>query len=188
MDSKNNIRQFAKKFRDQLNVLPEWAEQAADNFIQSIPHSKQSVVSVYYPIGSEIDSSPIVDYLWQKNITVCLPVIQEEGRGLKFSAWHQDTKLTKRRFSVVEPLDVNDDLKPDIVIVPLLAFDQQGNRMGYGQGHYDETLRVLRMEKDVLAVGLAYAEQAVLLALPTEPHDQKLDMVVTPQRVFDFRA
>ena len=59
--------------------------------------------------------------------------------------------------------------------------------MGYGQGHYDETLRILRLKKDIVAIGLAYAEQAVLLALPTEPHDQMLDMVVTPQRVFDFR-
>jgi 5-formyltetrahydrofolate cyclo-ligase len=85
------------------------------------------------------------------------------------------------------PEDSADYIAPDILIVPLLAFDQTGNRMGYGQGHYDETIRLLRQEKEVLSVGLAYAEQAVLLALPTEPHDQKLDLVITPQRVFDFR-
>ncbi len=96
--------------------------------------------------------------------------------------------MTKASFGVSEPEDKSSLLEPDILVIPLLAFDQRGNRMGYGQGHYDETLRLLRERKDVLAVGFAYAEQAVLLALPTEPHDQRLDMVVTPQRIFDFRG
>lgn len=187
MDSKNNIRQFAKKFRDQLNVLPEFASDAAEHFMKAVDPPQHSIVSVYYPIGSEIDPSPIVEKLWERNITVCLPCIEAGERALKFAPWTRQTKLEAASFGTVEPMDKTRFFDPYIVIVPLLAFDQRGNRMGYGQGHYDETLCQLRARKDILAVGLAYAEQAVLLALPIEPHDQRLDMVVTPQRVFDFR-
>lgn len=189
MDSeKNAVRQNAKKFRDSLVVSPDWATQAADNFWNAIGIPNTCIVSAYYPIGSEIDPSPIVEKLWQQSVNVCLPCIQTGERGLKFAPWTRQTKLDGGKLGTAEPSDKTTFYDPDIVIVPLLAFDQRGNRMGYGQGHYDETLRVLRAKKDVLAVGLAYAEQAVLLALPTEPHDQRLDMVVTPQRIFDFRG
>lgn len=184
---KQSVRQNAKKFRDQLSVAPEWSMEAAENFMGVITLPDNIIISVYYPIGSEIDPSPIVEQLWQKNITVCLPCIEAGQRGLKFAPWSRQSKLDGGKFGTFEPTDKTTFYDPDIVIVPLLAFDQRGNRMGYGQGHYDETLRELRAKKDILAVGLAYAEQAVLLALPTEPHDQKLDLVITPQRVFDFR-
>lgn len=184
---KNSIRQNAKKFRDQLAVSPDWAVEVAENFMGVAKIKPDTIIAVYYPIGSEIDPSPIVEQCWQKNITVCLPCITEGERGLKFVKWDKSTALTSAKFGTMEPEDQTVTLDPDILIVPLLAFDQRGNRMGYGQGYYDETLCLLRLKKDILAIGLAYAEQAVLLALPTEPHDQKLDIVITPQRVFDFR-
>jgi len=184
---KNSIRQSAKIYRDKLNISPDWAIEAAENFINSVTISDSKIVSAYYPIGSEIDSSPIVEELWVRGIKVCLPLTFEAERGLKFIEWDKKTKLVSGKFGTMMPEDFNQYVHPDILIIPLLAFDQNGNRMGYGQGHYDETIRFLRQKKEILAVGLAYAEQAVLLALPTESHDQKLDMVVTPQRVFDFR-
>ncbi len=188
LSEKNQIRARAKQFRDQLQVMPDWADEAADIFLSAVQVKQDAIVSVYYPVKSEIDPSPIVEKLWGRGVTVCLPIINADRRDLSFSKWDKSTKLVHASFGVFEPEDKTPLLEPDILIIPLLAFDQTGNRMGYGQGHYDETLRILRAKKDVLAVGLAYAEQAVLLALPAEPHDQKLDMVVTPQRVFDFRA
>lgn len=184
---KNSIRQNAKKFRDQLEVSPDWAIEAAENFLNAVKVPDGAFVSAYYPIGSEIDPSPIVETLWERGITVCLPCIIQGQRALEFVKWDRSTSLNEAKFGTSEPHVKDEFLKPDILIVPLLAFDQRGNRMGYGQGHYDETIRILKQQKDILTVGLAYAEQAVLLALPTEPHDQKLDMVITPQRVFDFR-
>lgn len=184
---KNSVRQHAKKFRDQLDVSPDWAIEAAENFLGAVPIPEGAIVSAYYPIGSEIDPSPIVEKLWERGVTVCLPCIAPDERALKFATWNKDTEFASARFGTAEPKLPEEYVSPDILIVPLLAFDQRGNRMGYGQGHYDETIRRLRTQKDILTVGLAYAEQAVLLALPTEPHDQRLDMVVTPQRVFDFR-
>ncbi len=184
---KDNIRQFAKRHRDQIQVGADWDEQIADNFLQSIPSSEESIISVYYPISSEVDIAPLVEKLWARGQTVCLPVIQGKAQPLLFAEWRRATQMTKGQMGIMEPVERH-YVDPDIVVVPLLAFDQQGNRMGYGQGHYDATLADLRARKHVWAVGAAYAEQAVLLALPTEPHDQKLDFVVTEQRVFDFRG
>ncbi|MDD3020788.1 MAG: 5-formyltetrahydrofolate cyclo-ligase [Alphaproteobacteria bacterium] len=184
---KNNIRQFAKRHRDQIQVGADWDAQIADNFLQSIPSSEESIISVYYPISSEVDIAPLVEKLWARGQTVCLPVIQGKAQPLLFAEWRRATQMTKGQMGIMEPVERH-YVDPDIVVVPLLAFDQQGNRIGYGQGHYDATLADLRARKQVWAVGAAYAEQAVLLALPREPHDQKLDFVVTEQRVFDFRG
>lgn len=186
--SKDDIRAFAKRHRDMMEIDPAWAEQAADIFIDAVRVNDDQIVSVYYPIGKEIDPTPIVEKLWAAGKRVCLPVIQGRAQPLKFAEWPRDTVLVLKpsAMGVLEP-DSRNFVTPDILIVPLLAFDQQGNRMGYGQGHFDATLNALRAEKDVLAVGLAYSQQAVLLALPSEPHDHKLDLVVTEQRVFDFR-
>ncbi len=187
-EDKKFIRQQAKRHRDQLEIDINWSDSAAEIFFQSIQIKDGAVVASYYPIGKEIDPSPIVQELWKRNVTLCLPVTPQdgEGRSLKFAKWTPQSGLIPSQFGILEPA-VKEWVEPDILIVPLLAFDQRGYRMGYGKGHYDETLVGLRAKKDVLAVGLAYAEQAVLLALPTEPHDQPLDLVVTPQRIFDFR-
>ena len=79
-------------------------------------------------------------------------------------------------------------LEPDVVIVPLLAFDRRGYRLGQGGGYYDATLADLRAKKNIIAVGLAYAQQACLFNLPVEEHDQKLDWVVTPQGAQEFSS
>jgi len=184
--TKDDIRQFAKRHRDMMQIDPAWAESAAAVFMDAVKVAQNQIVSAYYPIGKEIDPSPIVEKLWDDGKQVCLPVVQGKGEPLLFAQWTKSTILKPAAMGILEP-EAKNFIKPDILIIPLLAFDQQGHRLGYGQGHYDATLAMLRAEKDVLAVGLAYAEQAVLFALPSEPHDHKLDMVITPQRVFDFR-
>lgn len=185
-NSKSDTRQSAKRHRDGLSVDAGWPVQAARLFLGIPELTVDKVVSVYFPIGSEIDTGPLVEILWQQGQKVCLPVIQGVSQPLLFAEWMQETKLRKGQMGVYEPVDPV-FVEPDILVVPLLAFDTQGSRMGYGQGHYDATLSALRQKKDILAIGLAYAQQAVLLALPTEPHDQKLDLLVTEQRIFDFR-
>ncbi len=187
-EEKNFVRQQAKRHRDQLEIDVSWSDSAAEIFFQYIQIKEAAMVASYYPLGKEIDPSPIVQELWKRSITLCLPVIPKMGeeRALKFAKWMPQSGLIPSEFGVLEPAE-KEWVEPDILIVPLLAFDQRGYRIGYGKGHYDETLAGLRAKKDILAVGLAYAQQAVLLALPTEPHDQKLDLVVTPQRIFDFR-
>jgi len=86
----------------------------------------------------------------------------------------------------MEPVSEN-YIDPDILLIPLLAFDQRGARLGYGKGHYDATLAELKKRKQITAIGIGYAQQAVLFKLPSEDHDEELDMVITPQFVKRFR-
>lgn len=188
LTEKDKIRKEAKRIRDQLEVSPDWAEQAAALFMRAVPRHPDQVLSVYYPIGSEMDPLPLVERLWDEGRQVCLPVIRAEDRVLKFSLWKKATPLISSKFGTFELEKTLDFMVPDIVLVPLLAFDRMGNRMGYGQGYFDITLAHIRRQKPILAVGFAYAQQEREEGLPTEPHDQKLDMIVTQQRVFDFRS
>lgn len=110
--------------------------------------------------------------------TACMPVIVPNSRNLQFLRWQPDTAMRLNIFSILEPLPDTEELIPDIVLVPLLAFDRLGNRLGYGAGYYDETLRNLRKSKDIQAIGVAFGFQEVPL-LPAESFDERLDMVVT---------
>lgn len=184
---KDSIRAEALRHRNALDIDPSWAEQAADQFLQAVEITPGKVVSVYYPKGKELDTLPLVETLWARHVTCTLPVIQGDGAALKFAVWTHDTSLVEGGFHIPVPANPH-YIEPDILVVPALIFDQVGHRLGYGKGHYDATIAALREKKDILAVGYAYSEQACLFALPREDHDQKLDLVITPQRVFDFRT
>lgn len=185
-DAKDFIRAEAMRHRQTLQVHPDWADQATEQFLNYVGLEPGKIVSLYYPKGKELDTVPLAEKLWEQGIEVALPIMQADQVALKFAIWPKGGKLIEGAFGIPVP-DAESFVEPDILIVPLLIFDQRGQRLGYGKGHYDATLNILRQKKDVLAVGFAYAEQACLFALPREDHDQKLDLVVTPQRVFDFR-
>ena len=185
-EEKDFIRAEAMKHRQMLQVHPDWADQAAEQFINYVGLEENIVVALYYPKGKEIDTLPLAERLWEQGVRVALPVIQADGITLKFALWEKNSRLIEGAFGIPSP-DAESFIEPDIVLVPLLIFDQRGHRLGYGKGYYDATLSVLRAGRTVMAVGYAYAEQACLFALPREDHDEKLDLVVTPQRVFDFR-
>lgn len=116
---------------------------------------------------------------------VGLPVIQGEGQALKFSNWEPDTALKDGPFGAQIPAQ-DDFFDPEILIVPLVAFDRLGGRLGYGGGFYDRTLQDLRAKGATLAIGFAFAAQEAQ-DLPLEPTDQPLDLIVTENRVIDLR-
>ena len=186
-EEKQAIRERALKFREELEPHPDLADQAAKNFLDAVKVSSGQKVALYFPLGHELDTMPVVEELWRKGNMCLLPVFGKDDLHMKFAKWEKDTKLSPQTFDIPMP-EIPEFHDPDIVVVPIVAFDQKGNRIGFGKGYYDATLKMLREKKDILAVGYAYAEQAVLMKLPTEPHDEKLDIVITPQRVFDFRT
>ena len=108
---------------------------------------------------------------------VCVPVIIGKGQPLKFRVWEPDTVMVSGEFGALVP-ETGDWLEPEILIVPLVAFDRHGGRLGYGGGFYDRTLEMLRAKRPTLAIGFAYAGQEAA-DLPLEPTDQPLDMIVT---------
>ena len=140
-------------------------------------------LSGYMPIRTEIDPLPAMAEATAHGM-VGVPVIQGEGQALKFSRWLPDAPLRDGPFGAKVP-EVDDFFEPEILIVPLVAFDARGGRLGYGGGFYDRTLEGLRAKRPTLAIGFAFDAQEAK-DLPLEPTDQPLDMLVTESRVLQF--
>ena len=134
----------------------------------------------YMPIRTEIDPRPAMAEAAAHGV-VGVPVIQSAGQPLLFSRWTPDCAMTDGSFGARIPA-VAEYFEPEILIVPLVAFDAAGNRLGYGGGFYDRTLERLRARRSTLAIGFAYDAQEAE-HLPLEPTDQPLDMIVTESRV-----
>ena len=153
-----------------------------------------AIVAGYSPIRSELDPTPLMQALAAKGARLALPVITQRGQSLRFRVWHQGDRLLPGSLGILEPSPAAAEVVPDIVLVPLAAFDRLGHRIGYGAGHYDFTLAHLRKAKPlvgkpkpIVAIGLAFAAQEIE-AVPALSHDVPLDYVLTETRVFDFRS
>lgn len=173
-DLKANMRKAALRRREVAN--PSVAEAACEHLVAAIRDATGSTVSGYWPIRTEIDPRPAMHALAGSH-ELCLPVVQGKDQPLKFRRWVPGTELAEGVFGAAIPRD-RVELVPSILIVPLLAFDIKGGRLGYGGGHYDRTLETLRSRGKVTAIGLAYDVQECRDA-PCEPTDQLLDLVVT---------
>ena len=145
------------------------------------------VVSGYSPIRTEIDPAPLMRNLAEQGAKLALPAVLSRGKSLAFRAWSPDDRLMMGPLGILEPSPAAAELIPDIMLVPLAAFDRLGHRIGYGAGHYDYTLAHLRKIKAIAAVGIAFAVQQIK-AVPAQPHDVALDYVLTEKKVFDFRS
>jgi 5-formyltetrahydrofolate cyclo-ligase len=145
------------------------------------------VVSGYSPIRSELDPIPLMRALAALGAALALPVIAARDRPLSFRAWSPDDRMARGPFGILEPLPEAAAIIPDIVLVPLAAFDRLGHRIGYGAGHYDRTLAALRAARDLVTIGMAFAAQEIAV-VPALPHDVALDYVLTEAQSFDFRS
>ncbi len=184
--SKDDLREQARIHRTQLPPDITAPEEAARLFGEHVPVTPGQVVAGYWPLGKEFDVRYILDDLLRAGVTCALPMASTNDRVMRFVQWDAESVMKKGAFGIMEP-EHGDIVQPDIVLVPFLAFDRRGYRLGQGGGHYDATLADLRTRKDILAVGVGYAEQAVLFNLPVESHDQRLDLIITPRGVHDFR-
>jgi 5-formyltetrahydrofolate cyclo-ligase len=137
------------------------------------PYAGQ-VLAGYMPMRTEIDPLPA---MLAHAGPVCVPVIAAPARPLRFAAYHAGAVMVAGEFGALIPRDLH-YLTPQVLIVPLLAFDPRGYRLGYGGGFYDRTLEGLRAQGEVLAIGFAFAAQQVE-SVPIEATDQPLDMIIT---------
>ncbi|MGI3165170.1 5-formyltetrahydrofolate cyclo-ligase [Pseudooceanicola sp. 200-1SW] len=137
----------------------------------------------YWPIRTEIPPLAAMEEAAAHG-PVCLPVIEDHGLPLRFSRWEPGMAMREGPFGAAVPA-VDDWITPEILILPLVAFDRSGTRLGYGGGFYDRTLEELRGLRPTLAIGFAYAAQEAE-NLPREATDQPLDMIVTEREVLDF--
>ncbi len=146
-----------------------------------------AVVAGYSPIRSEIDPVPLMRKLAVPGVQLALPAIIAGDQPLKFRAWNPGDRLQRGRLGILEPSADAKEVIPDILLVPLAAFDRAGHRIGYGAGHYDRTLEQLRKLKAITAIGIALAVQEVA-AVPALLHDAALDYVLTETQTFEFRS
>jgi 5-formyltetrahydrofolate cyclo-ligase len=146
-----------------------------------------TIVSGYSPIRSEIDPVPLMRQLAERGAQLALPAVMARGKSLAFRAWSPSDRLMLGPLGILEPSPAAAELIPDIMLVPLAAFDRLGHRIGYGAGHYDFTLAHLRKVKPITAIGLAFAAQEIE-AVPALSHDVALDYVLTETEAFDFRS
>ena len=137
----------------------------------------------YMPIWTEIDPLAAMEEAVAHG-PVGVPVIQGATQPLKFSRWEPDCVLRDGPFGAKVPCEDN-FFDPQILIVPLVAFDLCGGRLGYGGGFYDRTLELLRAKRPTLAIGVAYATQMAEI-LPLESTDQPLDMMITEEKIINF--
>jgi 5-formyltetrahydrofolate cyclo-ligase len=158
--------------------VPDAAQRMARNFMSGIPLPPSAVVAAFVAIGEETDPAPLIDLLRKEGHPIALPRVVRKGEKLAFHLYEKGAALVPGVFGLSQPGKDWPEATPDVLIVPLLAFDPQGNRLGYGAGFYDRTLSALRASRNVLAVGFAFAGQEV----PDVPHhenDEPLDWVVT---------
>lgn len=159
------------------------AERASEQALAALRDAggAPGTVSAYLAIRSEIDAMPLMLALSDLEIRVVLPVVVGAGRPLVFREWVPGAALETGPFGTSVPRD-GVEAEPDVLFAPMLAFDARCNRLGYGGGFYDRTIAELRLRRSVLALGFAYAAQAVP-SLPVDANDMRLDAVVTEEGI-----
>jgi 5-formyltetrahydrofolate cyclo-ligase len=185
---KTELRRDALARRDAM--LPDVRQAAAEAIAaREFPLAIASgvIVSGFMPLKSEISPLPLMRKLAEEGARLALPAIADRGKALIMRAWEFGAPLDRGQWGIREPTPAAAEVEPDILLVPLLAFDRAGHRIGYGAGYYDLTITQLRARKAVVAVGLAFAIQEVA-AVPATSRDARLDLVLTEREVIDLRG
>ncbi|HEX5212552.1 MAG TPA: 5-formyltetrahydrofolate cyclo-ligase [Pseudolabrys sp.] len=158
---------------------------AAHTFLYKLPNDL--TVSGFMPMRSEINPLPLLRLFAEAGHPLALPAIAGRGKPLIMRAYAFGDELGRGQWGIREPTPDKPEVEPDILIVPLAAFDRAGHRIGYGAGYYDMTINALRAKKKVVAVGLAFAAQEIP-RVPATERDERLDLVLTEREVIDFRG
>lgn len=179
--TKQTMRVEMMERRDALSATAqrEAASEIAATGLDFANPPAGAVVSGYSAMRSELDPLPLMKRLSDVGHPLALPVTPPRGDPLLFRQWRPGARLVDGGFGVRVPGEEAGGVEPDILLVPLLAFDENGFRLGYGAGYYDRTLRSLRARKPVVAIGIAYDEQKVE-NVPHDDYDEPLDWVLTP--------
>ena len=151
---------------------PVWGQRLAGHVLERCTFDAGAVVGGFWPLAGEIDVRPLLLALAGRGHGLALPMTPRRGEALSFHRWRPGQALLPGRFGTSHP--DWDPVAPDLLLVPLLAFDRQGRRLGYGGGYYDRTLDGLAAR----TIGAAFARQEVP-EVPVEAHDRRLDAIAT---------
>jgi 5-formyltetrahydrofolate cyclo-ligase len=188
--TKDTLRQAAYDARLQLPeaARAEAAEKLMANFLRHVAlPPKGAVVSGYMPFNAEMNVRPLMTHLVNEGYTCVIPHVTDSLTALEFRTWRPDTPVSRNIYGIEEADPAHSEiLQPDLMIVPLIAFDVKGNRMGYGSGQFDRSFAELLKVKKFFAVGVGYDSQRYD-SVPVDEHDYPLDMVVTDTAVYNCR-
>jgi 5-formyltetrahydrofolate cyclo-ligase len=164
------------------------SETAARHAVAALGDVGGLTISLFCAFRDEIDTAPLAVELRTRHARLALPVILGRDRPLLFRRWRaEDVLVPSGAFRIPEPPAEAEEVLPDVLMVPLAAFDRRGYRIGYGAGFYDRTLALLRARRPVRALGYAFACQEVD-EVPAEPHDELVDMMITERESFSVTA
>lgn len=182
--AKADLRRKARTERQRAGLARPGAARvaAAHAFREILAHDRASPVACYLAVRGEIDPMPLMHALRGEELDTCLPVVTAPEEPLAFHRWHPGAPLENGAYRIRVPIR-GETVTPRALIVPLLSFDKQGYRLGYGGGFYDRTIAQLREAGPILTIGLAFAAQQVEL-LPRGTHDMPLDCVATERGLF----
>ena len=148
--------------------------------------SKKIVIGGYYPSYYEVDILKFFKESSKKNFKIVLPVIKS-STSMNFKIWAPNEPLYVSKFGTLEPKSTNKEFTPDLILVPLVAFDNQLNRIGYGKGYYDRKLKkIKKIKRNVISLGIAYSFQKCK-SIPTNKYDFKLDYIFTERGIISSR-
>ena len=142
--------------------------------------SKKKIIGGYYPVNFEIDILEFLEKLEVKGMQLCFPVVKKNNE-MDFYSWSTKNFLKLNKFGIPEPEQIKKVL-PDIILVPLVAFDDRLYRIGYGGGYYDRYIEKLSKKKNLLKIGIAHSCQKIN-RVPINKYDKKLDIIITEKYV-----
>ncbi|MDC0429710.1 5-formyltetrahydrofolate cyclo-ligase, partial [Candidatus Pelagibacter sp.] len=134
----------------------------------------------YYPSNYEIDDIEILEFLEKKNYKISLPIVKKNNQ-MNFFKWSRNDPLKINKYGIPEPVS-SKILYPDILLVPLLGYDNNLNRLGYGGGFYDRYIEKIEKIKKIIKIGLAFSYQKII-SVPINQHDKKLDFIITEKEI-----
>jgi len=183
---KEALRKQFRSIRQQLpdSVQQDHANAVFDLFTQS-EFTKAEHVALYLPNDGELNIRPIIEWLWENGKNVYLPLL--ENRTLGFALYQKESPLVENKFHIKEPSNefVVDPEQLDLIMLPVVAFDQRGYRLGRGGGYYDETCRPIKDHAKPVLLGVAHSEQYIE-TLPNTPQDVTMDALITNEKIWSF--
>ncbi|HKJ75545.1 MAG TPA: 5-formyltetrahydrofolate cyclo-ligase [Alphaproteobacteria bacterium] len=187
VEAKKTCRAEAKARRNAVHdaASPDAGRRLARHVLDTGLIGPNDVVSGFWPMGAEIDLVPLLTELTGRGVTCVLPVIEKKAAPLVFREWRPDIEMVPKGFGTFEPPESSPQRDPTVVLAPLLAFDAEGYRIGYGGGYYDRTLAKLRAAGPLTVIGVGYEAQEVG-AVPRDAYDQPLDWIVTEEGARKF--
>ena len=182
--SKLNLRK--KFFELRKNISSEHAlfasQKIANKAEEIVKIFKPKVIAGFYPFKHEVNTLPLLGKLFSLGCKLCIPITPTNNKPLKFKEWHPKQVLQKGRFGILEPPKTSRTIQPDLLLVPLLAYDKFGNRLGYGGGFYDRYIEKIEKIKKVIKIGLAFSFQKIK-DIPLNQYDKKLDFIITEKEI-----